>query len=79
MAESWGRAATYSTNHHKVAGGTLTYTDPLLEDRCLNIQIYCPEYNVFQEILSGRTHTQVHFLGQRTRVILIPAPKKKKR
>lgn len=30
----------------------MTYKDPPPEEKCLNIQIYYPEYNVFQEILS---------------------------
>lgn len=70
---------THWTNHHRAAGCVLSYNDPPLQYRCLNIQIYWLEHNAFQETLSCLTSTQVHFLGQRTRVISILGPKKKKR
>lgn len=40
------------TAHCRVAGGIPCCHDDLLQEKYLNIHLYCPEYNAFQEILS---------------------------
>lgn len=51
LMESSHSAETHSPTSHRAAGSMLTHSDLPLQERHLNTQIYCPAYNVFQEIL----------------------------
>ena len=66
------------TNHQRAAGSIPTYNDFLLQERHLTTHIYCPAYNVFQEILFSNPHPDL-FLRAKDRAVLILAPTKKRR
>ena len=66
------------TNHQRAAGSIPTYNDFLLQESHLTTHIYCPAYNVFQEILFSNPHPDL-FLRAKDRVVLILAPTKNRR
>ena len=68
----------WNTLTKRAAGSIPAYNDFLLQERHLTTHIYCPAYNVFQEILLSNPHPDL-FLRTKDRVVLILAHTKKRR